>query len=356
MSRILLTLLLLIQATLVQAWWHEDWTVRKKIALDTTAGGVATQTALDDVPVLVRLHSGNFDFLSARADGADLRFIAEDDKTTLKYHIEKFDPLNELALVWVLVPKLAAGDGEQHIWLYSGNEQAAAAQDAAGSYNAHQVAVWHFAEAGGAPQDSTGYGNHASDFTGARVAAAAIGTGLGFDGRQTLTVAASPSLRWSPGGGFTLTAWVRPNDSAQDAVLFRQQDAGRSITVGLRGGKVYASVNDGGRETLTQPADLTSGAWSHLAVTLSDRLRVYVNGEPVGEAAGSLPEMGGVITVGEGYSGELDELALDNVARNADWIRVAALAQGPEAKLTRFGEDESAETGGHGSYVGIILS
>jgi biopolymer transport protein ExbB len=101
--------------------------------------------------------------------------------------------------------------------------------------------------------------------------------------------------------------------------------------------------------------DLASG-WIHVAVTLSDRLRLYVGGSPVAEAAATLPDMAGSITVGEGYTGELDELTLANVARSADWIRLAALGQGPEAKLTRFGEDETAEGGGHGSYVGIILS
>jgi biopolymer transport protein ExbB len=356
MPRILLGLFLLIQVTLSHAWWNEDWTVRKKITLDTSASGVSTQAALEGVPVLVRLHSGNFDFLSVREDGADLRFVADDDKTPLKYHIEKFDPVNELALVWVKVPKLEAGNKQQYVWLYSGNEKAAAAQDAAGSYDAQQIAVWHFAEAAGAPQDSTGFGNHASAHAGARVAAAAIGAGLGFDGRQTLTVAASPSLKLTPAGGFTISAWVKPTGAGQDAVLFRQQEGGKSISVGLRGGRLYASVTDAGPEARTPPVDLDIGAWSHVAVTLADRLRVYVNGNLVGEAAAVVPDMGGVITVGEGYTGELDELALSNVARSADWIRIAALGQGPEAKLTQFGEDESADSGGHGSYVGIILS
>lgn len=360
MSRLLPALTLLLALTLAavhaHAWWNEDWTVRKKINLDTSATGVTTQAALENVPVLVRLHSGNFDFLSAKEDGSDLRFVAEDDKTPLKFHIEKFDPVNELALVWVKVPKLTAGNKDQSIWLYSGSEKAAPAQDAAGSYDAQQTAVWHFAEPSGAPQDSTGYGNHASDHAGARVAGAAIGAGLGFDGRQTLTVAASPSLKLTPAGGFTFSAWVKPTGAGQDAVLFRQQEGGKSITVGLRGGKLFASVADAGPEARTPPVDLEPGTWSHVAVTLADRLRVYVNGNPVGETAATIPDMGGVITLGEGYTGELDELALSNVARSADWIRVAALGQGPEDKLTQFGEDESAESGGHGSYVGVILS
>lgn len=356
MTRIFLTLLLMLQAALAQAWWNEDWTARKKIGLDTSDSGVLIQSGVENATVLLRLHSGNFDFLSAREDGADLRFIAEDDKTPLKYHIEKFDPVNELALVWVRVPKLAAGNKDQHIWLYSGNEKAAAAQDAAGTYDANQIGVWHFAEASGALKDSTGYGNHAGEFAGARVAGAVIGAGLGFDGRQVLTVAASPSLKLAAGGGFTLTAWIRPAAAPQNAVLFRQQDGAAALVVGLDAGKLYAALRGAGAEVRTLPVEIAGDGWTHVAVTVSDRIRLYVNGSPAGEVAGSLPALGGVITVGEGYTGELDELALANVARAADWIRLAALSQGAEAKLVQFGEDESAEAGGHGSYVQVILS
>lgn len=356
MLRILLTLCLTLQAALAQAWWNEDWTTRKQISLDTTDSGVAIGGAMENVPVLVRLHSGNFDFLSVREDGADLRFIAEDDKTPLKFHIERFDPVNELALVWVRVPRIEAGNKTQHVWLYAGNEKAAAAQDAAGTYDAHQTGVWHFAETAGAPQDSTGFGNHAGEFAGSRVAGAAIGGGLGFDGRQTLSIAASPSLKLSPGGGFTFTAWIRPAEGAQDAVLFRQQEGGKAILVGLRGGRLYAAVVGDGPEARAQAGDALAGGWNHVALTVADRVRLYVNGNPVAEAAGTVPDLGGVITVGEGYSGELDELTLANAARSADWVKVAALGQGPDAKLTQFGEDESAGAGGHGSYVGIILS
>ena len=42
--------------------------------------------------VPVRLHAGNFDFLSAKPDGADLRVVAADDKTPLKFHVEKCVP------------------------------------------------------------------------------------------------------------------------------------------------------------------------------------------------------------------------------------------------------------------------
>src|ERR1035437_9360863 len=95
--------------TLSHAWWSEDWTQRRKITLDTSAKGVETKEPLNGVVIPVRLHSGNFSFSDAKEDGSDLRFLAGDDKTPLKYQIDSFDSANELALVWVQIPKLSPG-------------------------------------------------------------------------------------------------------------------------------------------------------------------------------------------------------------------------------------------------------
>ncbi len=351
MKRALLFFALFALAAQAQAWWNGDWTVRKQLMLDTSASGAETKAGLENVPVLVRLHTGNFDFLSANIDGSDLRFIAEDDKTPLKFHVEKFDSTNELALVWVQVPKLQPGSKSQHVWLYSGNETAGSAGDPKGTYDVGQTAVYHFGETAGAPQDATGYANHAGDFAGARLAAL-IGGGLGFDGKGALNIPASPSLKLAPAGGFTFSAWVRPEADGQNAVLFAQRDGANAVVVALEDGRLYAEVNGVRSAPL---AELAAGAWNHVAASIGQTVSVYVNGNPSGEAAAAVPDMGGAITVGEGFVGQMDELSLSSAARTADWVRIAALGQGPEAKLVVYGEDESEEGGGDASYFGVIL-
>ena len=57
------------------AWWNEDWAGRRSVTFAPPEGEAT------DAPVLVRLHTGNFDFLSAKADGSDLRVGAADDAT-----------------------------------------------------------------------------------------------------------------------------------------------------------------------------------------------------------------------------------------------------------------------------------
>lgn len=356
MPRLILFLALLLLAPLSHAWWNGDWSARKQITLDTSTSGAETREGLVNVPVLVRLHTGNFDFLSAKDDGADLRFIDGDDKTPLKFHIEKYDAVNELALVWVQVARLPPGNKAQHLWLYSGNEKAGPAGDAKGSYDVNQIGVYHFAEAAGAPQDATGYANHAREFSGARFAGAAIGGGVKFDGETTLVIPSSPSLKVGPAAGATYSAWVRVEAAGQSSILFSHQDGGKSIVLALENGQVVATVNDGSVSLRTSPGvDLPPGSWHHVALAVGEEARLYVNGQKVAEVAARCPELAGELTVGRGFKGELDELELANAARSADWIRVAALGQGGDARLVAYGEDEAADAGGGTSYFGVIL-
>ena len=55
---------------LAHAWWNDDFKHRTRIVFNTTAAGVETNQPLAGVTVPLRLHSGNFDFLAAKPDGA----------------------------------------------------------------------------------------------------------------------------------------------------------------------------------------------------------------------------------------------------------------------------------------------
>ena len=161
----LLMSLVVTAAGSAQAWWDGKWKYRKKITLDASASGADIRETLSDFPLLVRLHSGKFRFPGAGKDGADIRLVAADDRTSLKYHIEQYDPAAEMALIWVRVPRISAGG--RLIWIYYGCDGAAAGQeDAGGTYDLAQAAVYHFAERSGRPLDATAYRNHGKAFTG----------------------------------------------------------------------------------------------------------------------------------------------------------------------------------------------
>ena len=341
---------------LAHAWWNKDWNSRARVSLDTSATGVETRQDLIGMPVLVRLHSGNFNFLGAKEDGSDLRFVGGDDKTPLKYHIEKFDGLAEIALVWVQVPKLEAASKDQHIWVYYGNDKAAAADDAHGTYDASQIAVFHFNEKDGAPRDATANGNAIGQFTASRTPGGMIGQAASFtNGISVMSAPASASLKLSPASGFTFSAWVKMAD-LQEAQLLAMRDGASAIIVGVKGAKLYARIENGGAAVEAEGGALQAGAWQHVAVTISQEMAIYLNGQLAGKSAGTVPAIQGGFSIGNAYKGEMDEVALASVARSPDWIRVAALNQGEGAKLGTVDKEESAEGGGESSsYIGVIL-
>ncbi len=330
------------------SWWNGDWDTRKKITLNTAQAG--TKDALTQVPVLVRLHTGDFDFGNVKENGGDLRFVADDDKTLLKYHIEKFDMVNEMALVWVQVPKLTAGKNSE-IYMYSGNSKATPADDAKATFDANQIAVYHFDGVEDKPQDRSGNGNHATQFTAKMGDGSLIGRGATFDGGSTITIPASPTLKLVAAQGYTVSAWIKTAVVQNSAVLFQQQDGAKSISLSISGGKLVASL--GATET-PKTMDVKPGAWHHVAMTVGQTLNVYLDGQEIAQAPIKLADMQGEVTVGKGFVGEMDELEIAGVARSADWIKVAADGQGSDALLLGYGQDE-ANGGGGTSYFGTIL-
>ena len=129
------------------AWWNNDWNFRKEITFDLTPAGANVSGTPIDVPILVRLHLGNFAYFNdTKADGSDLRFVAGDDKTPLKFHIERYDPTNQIAFVWVRIPRIAGGTNNEKVYLYYGNAKAPAAADGAGTYDVNQTLVYHLSE------------------------------------------------------------------------------------------------------------------------------------------------------------------------------------------------------------------
>ncbi len=354
MKRLFLVLLVLIAVlpAAAQAWWNPEWTGRRKVSLDTTDQGAALKEGLANVPVLVRLHTGNFVFSEAQLDGNDLRFIADDDKTPLEFHVEKFDGVNELALVWVKVPKIAPGSGEGHVWLYYGNEKATPAGNPKGTYTDNDTLVLHFAEGDGAFRDATAYAQPVTA-TGVKGGGAGVADGAAvFDGSGRIAVTA-PSLAVKAATGMTWSAWIKPAAPAQSAVLYAQEDNGRVLQVIYEGGQVF--VNAFG--TATAKVDLPAGAWHHVGFTFADRLVMYVDGREVAGADVKATDLGGAVSLGAGYQGEMDEVHLASVARTPGSIALAVASQGEAAKLVKVATEAEAGEGGEStSYVGILLS
>ncbi len=347
------------------AWWQNDWSFRKQITIDAGPKGGNISRPAGRVPLLVRLHSGNFHFGDAQENGNDIRFVAADDKTPLAFHIESFDPLLGVATIWVDVPEFPAG-ATKDIWLYYGNKKATPGADTAGTFDANYTLVYHFDDSAGAPtHDKTAYGNNAQSAPPKLDDGSIIGKGARFTGAgatATVAIPASTSLAIKPGSQFSFSAWVKTDAVQPQAILYARRDGSGALVVGLNNGMPFVDVTGGAPLRVASAQPIAKGQWTHLAVTADGKgLTLYVDGRVAGTAAGVLPALGTSATLGgdaqnpnAGFVGEMDEVRLSRIARSAQLILADALAQGPAAKLVAYGVDEKQSGFGFG-YFGIII-
>ena len=343
------------------SWWNNDWKYRKELSFDLSATGADVGGSVQDLPVLIRLSLANFSYFNdTKPDGADFRAIAGDDKTPLKFHFEKYDPQEQIALLWVRVPQLTGGSKTDKAYAYYGSPDAPSAADVAGTYDAQQVLVLSFSEASGLPQDATAYKNNPSASTAVLTPASLIGGGAKFAGKESITVPATASLRLLPAQGLTASAWIRIEQPQQSAI-FSLGESGKSLRLDLDGAKVVArSALGGAPVTVTQATDLTLSQWHHVAVTAaSGKLTLYVDGAAAGSAAVTLAELGGTFSIGSAdgvkfFTGDMDEVEVSKTARSPDWLKAAAHSQGMDSNLVVYGADGQKEGGGQSSYFVTI--
>ena len=381
------------------AWWNDQWTMRKKITLDTSASGASITDPIGTTPVLVRLHVGNFRFGSAKEDGGDLRFIGPDDKTPLKHHVEKYDSLLGEALIWVGVPDLKPG-AKTEIFLYYGNAKVPAAVDAKGTYDADTVLVYHFNDRGAPAQDVSAWANGAqSALPGAD--GAIIGQGARLDGQTAAVLPGSPSLVVAEAAELTWSVWFKMASAAPKSVLYGRREGANGVLIGLDNGVPFVEVTNGGNvQRSGEGTAVAPATWHHLAVVAkAGQITLYLDGNPFSTLAAGLPTMTGTATVGRdggaaapdaaaapsaapadaaapagdaaapsapaapaaaasaGFVGDIDEMQIAKVARPAGFIKFAAIGQGPDnGKLISFSVDEETASWLSGYFAVILMS
>ncbi len=356
-TKIILLIIAMLPA-IANAWWHEDWSYRKELTLDSSS--VVTDEALENATVLVRLHTGNFGyFMDASPKGEDIRFLADDDLTPLKYYIEKFDPVNEMAMIWVQIPILSANSNTQKIWMYYGNPISVPGDDKNAVLPVSNTLVYHFDGDGSAPQDSTAYGNHSSLFTAEKASSSLIAGGIKFNGAGMFEIADTPSLAMDPSTGWSISAWIKI-DTAQQSTLFSRRFVNDKLQLSIDGDNLYARLeNEAGNVIETaHNTSLMPGSWHHVALVIfGNKLSIFLDGTETSYVETSITEMAGSIVVGSdsndesGFIGEMDELKISKIALTSDMIKLAVKGEGPGATVLIYGEDGQQEGGeGEPSY------
>jgi len=358
MKRIVwLLVALLMTPTLAHAWWNEDWGFRKKITIDAQKLQQDGVKIPGDAMALVRLHTGNFTYFTDLGEkGKDLRFMSADDKTPLKFYIEKIDTVNEMALIWVRLPKDIANAAEPGFWMYYGNPKAVEASEPAAIFDVSQALVYHF-EAGPV-RDSTAYGNQPSLATNTVVEGGAIGDAAGFAGTQQVRVASSPSIQMQTAAGWTFSAWVKVDQPQNDGVVFHRD----KLTLLVRAQAPVLQV--AGKEVVS-PMGLNLSTWHHLAVAANNSgFTLFVDGKAVGILpSGDVSVLDGDLSIGSsifevhGFTGAIDEVEISKVALDQNALQFAVLMQGQAADVLSYGEDTTPDAEGGGeSYVMATLN
>jgi biopolymer transport protein ExbB len=347
-----------------QAWWHEDWEFRKELIVDTSVLSEVSDGVTDDVQVLVRLHVGNFSyFMDVKENGEDIRFIDGDDKTPLKFHIERFDPINQMALIWVRIPNAGGISGARPVWMYYGNQEAAAGADSGATYDIPHALVMHFANPQDIGHDATAYGNHAQ-VNGVGPAEGVIGAAASFNGSGIITVPAGRGLQGEAETGFTLSTWFKVDEIQSGSVIANWAGDSGSLSVRIVGEQVHIELagDDGAMHQLESRTQIAIGSWNHLAVTGGDEgIILYINGVAEGELPVSIPSLGGDLILGTdnttdgGLVGYLDEVNVASKAHSGAWIAFSHQAQASDSMLVQFGEDGQQEaSGGHSAFSTIL--
>lgn len=338
---------LAVPMTALAAFGNGEWEDKKKISFDVAAPGVEIKEPVALMPVPVRLHTGNTEFAKVKPDGSDLRAVAADDKTPLKQTLEFFDPANELGLIWVQVPKLAAGDDSGFAWLYHGNPKAVAVEGK-GAFDGYSF-VYHFSEKDQF-KDASGNGNHPKEATAIPGRLTHLGWGAGFNGGERIVLGESPTLRVIGANGFSYSAWVKL--AGTEGNLYQQKDGTGSLAIGFEGGALVASV--GGSKVKANTA-LPVGTWQHVAVTWGGgKVTLYANGQEVASGPAPVGDLGGEAVLGAGFHGDMDEVSVAPALRSAEFVRLQYVSQQPDSPLVSIGEGDEAESGGHSTF-GILI-
>lgn len=353
-------LLFILVPSVASAWWNEEWGYKKKISLDMTKLQQEGTTIPQDAFVLIRLHTGNFTyFMDLAEQGKDIRLLAGDETTPLKFYIEKIDPVNEMALIWVKLPKDIGTSPEPAVWMYYGNASAVDGQDAAGSFDVGQVLAYQFGKAG--VKDLTANANNPSEATATAVEGGLIGEAGVFNGSQIVRVPAKPSLLMASATGWTLTTWLKLDQSFPDGVIFKRVGAAGAVIVSVKDLIPHVEIVDatGASQDYASDKPLTLATWQHLALVASpENFSLFIDGVAIGTFSVKLPELTGDFTIGadeaggHGFTGSIDQFALYKIARDANALKFDAKMQGPSSVLVTYGEDSTpdSEEGGE-SYL-----
>lgn len=336
---------------------YAGWKHSGSVFVLTTPEGadLPASAAVENFPLLVRLHKDFFDFAQARPDGADVRFSSAKGDP-LAYQIEEWDAKAGTASVWVRVPKVV-GNARQELKLHWGKPDAKSESDGKAVFNESNgyLSVWHMS---GPVTDAAGALE--SKDTGTTTVAGVIGTARHFPGQKGLFCGDKITTYPTGSGAHTTEAWFRAEKPNGTVVAWGNEQAQGKVVMQYRSPPhvqmdcYFSGGNVSGKSALPK------GEWVHVVHTYEKGdSRLYVNGALDGTTTAAGPPLNikspARVWIGGWYGnytfvGDIDEVRVSKVVRSAAWVKLQYENQKPLQTLvgpvvqrgTEFGLPESA--------------
>ena len=336
---------------------NPSWEHARKLYLNTSGSGANIQEDVYNFPVLIRLTKNNFDFSQAKSDGSDLRF-SKTDNTFLSYEIERWDPANSAAEVWVKVDTVFGNNSVQSVFMYWGNPGIAGASSGMSVFDTSNgfQGVWHLDDRASA-QCSDATANHFNGvrygMTSASTVPGIAGNGQAFDGKSSdiiMSNTSSGKLNFPENGTYALSAWVYA-DSLDNNYHFIVTKGNEQYCLQLDNNNSWDFFEfhayQGWQGT---GAAGTAKAWKYIVgVRSGPRQYLYVDGIIADSTIATAPDSTDNritvenVCIGSRYSannrwfnGVLDEVRIRSRTDGPDWIKLCFMNQRPDDKLVLF--------------------
>lgn len=307
--------------------------------LTTSEGAnLSAEAAVEDFPVLVRLHRDYFDFSQTRPDGADVRFTSSSGEP-LAYQIEAWDAAQGLATLWVRVPKIT-GNSRQEIKLHWGNPQATNESNGQAVFNATNgfLSVWHMHDR---VQDEVG--TLTSVDKGTVPTTGVIGAARHLSGGQG--VFGGDKIANYPSGAspHSTEAWFRPERPNSTPIAWGNEQAQGKVVMQYRSPPHVRMDCYFSQGNVSGSRQVPRGEWTHVVHTYQQgESKLYINGALDGTNMKQGPPLNirspARLWLGGWYNnydfvGDLDEVRVSQVVRSADWIKLQYENQKPNQTL-----------------------
>lgn len=332
-------------------WANSDFSKRMKV----TIPAAKINGSLSEFPVAVILDEDTTLFDDVQSDGDDIAFYNFSDNTTLYNFEREFfnkDATYVNATFHVNISAVSS-TVDTSFWMYYGNSTMSTLENQNATWDDNYEIVWHFADASGGLQDSTGNNNDATEEVGSSPAynvSGDVGRCVSFDGstdgfnfgagliEENEDATVEFLLKWDDydetmGMCYPVAdsyMWMRYHHTYTNVIFTTYGDAAYNNTI------IVESPTD------TSNFNHYVGTYAHAA---EDKY-TYYEGEYVAYSSADCDTYSATPNSigynGESnnvfFAGDMDEFRLSSTPRSEDWIN--ATAQSMQDSLLTYGSEE----------------